>query len=199
MAAELKWCYDIACLIYGITVRRVVTSKRAKKSYTERKTEECFQRKTIGSCSKKFSSRSKNPFQHRKCKTDWRKKLEQSIGQFCDLNCKFLVHCGQDEKYRRVIIDIIPCVGVTTLKTDAFMAIVTNVDKLMVREKPSAKWRRGLAMISCYSEKIQGCVSEDSDPMNSILQKNWDWTLRRDTSTSQDVPGTKMNSGTKRE
>ena len=27
--------------------------KRAKNSYTERKTEECFQRKTLGSCSRK--------------------------------------------------------------------------------------------------------------------------------------------------
>ena len=27
--------------------------KRAKKSFTERKTEECFQRKTIGSCSRR--------------------------------------------------------------------------------------------------------------------------------------------------
>ena len=48
MAAELKWCYDIAYLIYEITERRAVTSSRAKNSYTERKTEECFQRKTIG-------------------------------------------------------------------------------------------------------------------------------------------------------
>ena len=41
---------------------------------------------------------------------------------------------GQDEKYCRVIIDIIPCVAVTSLETDAFMTDVAHVDKLMVRE-----------------------------------------------------------------
>ena len=37
---------------------------------------------------------------------------------------KILVYRWQDEKYRRVIIDIIPCVVVTSLETDAFEAIV---------------------------------------------------------------------------
>ena len=32
-----------------------------------------------------------------------------------------------------MIIDIIPCVVVTSLETDAFMAIVSYVDKLVVR------------------------------------------------------------------
>ena len=45
---------------------------------------------------------------------------------------KFFVYCGQDEKYRRVIIDIIPCVVVTSLETDAFMAIVADFDMLTV-------------------------------------------------------------------
>ena len=52
-AAELKWCHDIVCLIYAITERRAVTSKRAENSYTERMTGECLQRKTIGSCSRR--------------------------------------------------------------------------------------------------------------------------------------------------
>ena len=51
MAAELKWCYDIFYLIYEITERGVVTKGKGQKSYNERKTEECFQRKTVGSCS----------------------------------------------------------------------------------------------------------------------------------------------------
>ena len=37
------------------------------------------------------------------------------------------------KNYRRLIIDIIPCVVVTSLETAAFMAIVAYVDKLMVR------------------------------------------------------------------
>ena len=45
MTAELKWSYDIVFLIYEFTER--------KNSHTERKTEECFQRKTIGSCSRR--------------------------------------------------------------------------------------------------------------------------------------------------
>ena len=49
--------------------------------------------------------------------TDWRKKLEQSKGQPCDWSWNFLVYGGQDEEYRRVIIDIIPCVVVTCLET----------------------------------------------------------------------------------
>ena len=81
--------------------------ERAKHSYTERKTEECFQRKTIGSwsrrdaCSflhthatgdrednvdeveirKKFSPRASILFTTESEETDWRKKLEQSKGQ----------------------------------------------------------------------------------------------------------------------
>ena len=51
MAAELEWCYDIACLNSEITERRAVTrQKRANKSHTERRTEDCFQWKTNGSC-----------------------------------------------------------------------------------------------------------------------------------------------------
>ena len=42
-----------------------------------------------------------------------------------------LVYCGQDEKYRRVIIDIIPCVVVTSLETDAFVAIIAYFDMLI--------------------------------------------------------------------
>ena len=50
---------------------------------------------------------------------------------------QFLVYCGQDEKDRRVIIDIIPCVVVTSLETDAFMAIVAYFDMLTVKGNPA--------------------------------------------------------------
>ena len=59
-----------------------------------------------------------------------------------------LVYGGQDEKYRRLIIDIIPCVVVTGLETDAFVAFVACIDMLMVRSKFSARYSRS----SCYSE-----------------------------------------------
>ena len=71
--------------------------------------------------------------------TDWRKKLEQSKGQSCDKSWKFLVDDGQDEKYRRVIIDIIPCVVVTSLETDAIVAFIAFFDMLIVRSNLSAR------------------------------------------------------------
>ena len=50
---------------------------------------------------------------------------------------KFIVYGGQGEKDRRVIIDIIPCVVVTSLETDAFMALVAYFDTLTVKGNPS--------------------------------------------------------------
>ena len=74
-----------------------------------------------------------------------------------------LVYCGQDEKYRRVTIDIIPCVVVTSLETDAFMAIVACFDMLIIEEGARSR-RRRYSRSSCYSEKkkkVQGCVSQN--------------------------------------
>ena len=48
-----------------------------------------------------------------------------------------LVHGGQDEKDRHVILDIIPYVVVTSLETDACMAIVAYFDILTVRGDPA--------------------------------------------------------------
>ena len=144
--------------------------KRAKNSHTERKTRRMFSaenkwvlfkkgtlvvfytsmpRETVRTAwneveiCKKFSSRSKHPLQYRKWKTQTDgKKLEQSKGQSCDKSWKFLVYGGQDEKHRRVIINIIPCVVVTSLETDAFMAIVAYIDVLKVRRNLSARSRQ---------------------------------------------------------
>ena len=55
---------------------------------------------------------------------------------------KFFVYGGQDEKDRRATIDIIPCVVVTSLETDAFMAIVAHIDMLKVRSNLSARSRK---------------------------------------------------------
>ena len=43
---------------------------------------------------------------------------------------------GQDVKDRHVIFDILPCVVITSLETDAFMARVACVDMLMVSRNP---------------------------------------------------------------
>ena len=84
--------------------------KRAKNSCTERKTEESFQRKTIGSCSRRDAysfvhthatgdrednvewsgdtqeilTQSKHTLQYRKWRNRLTEKLEQSKGQSCD-------------------------------------------------------------------------------------------------------------------
>ena len=105
--------------------------------------------------------------------TDWREKTSQSKGQSFDWSWKFIVHWRQDEKYRRVIIDNIPCVVDTSLETDAFVAIVAHSDMLMVTRKPiasSKKVSRG-SVVCLKEEKVQGCVSQNSVPINSILRK----------------------------
>ena len=52
---------------------------------------------------------------------------------------KILVYGGQDEKYRRLIIDIISCVVVTGLETDAFVPFVAYIDMLMVPQREVLK------------------------------------------------------------
>ena len=71
---------------------------------------------------------------------------------------KFLVYCGQDEKYRRVIIDIILCVVVTSLEAKAFMAMVAYFDMLMVIRNPARGRRRRYSRSSCDSEKKRSKV-----------------------------------------
>ena len=56
----------------------------------------------------------------------------------------------QDEKDRHVIFDILPCVVVASLETDAFVVIAANIDMLMVRSNLSAKSR---------NEGTQGAVA----------------------------------------
>ena len=52
------------------------------------------------------------------------------------LGLKISCLCGQDVKHRRVIIGILPWVVVTSLETDAIMAIVACFDMLMMRRNP---------------------------------------------------------------
>ena len=57
------------------------------------------------------------------------------------LELKLICPWWQDVKDRRVIIGILPCVVVTSLETDAFMAIVAYFDMLMVRRNPAPRGR----------------------------------------------------------
>ena len=84
------------------------------------------------------------------------------------------------------------------------MAIVAYIDMLTVRSNPSARSKRRYSRSSCYSEgkkEVQGCVSQNSDPMNSILQKVEELGLNASaghTWNSQDAPGTKLKFGWKK-
>ena len=63
---------------------------------------------------------------------------------------------------------------VTSLETDAFVAFVAFFDMLMVRSNLSARSRKeGTqgAVAVLREKRVQGCVSQDSDPMNSVLRK----------------------------
>ena len=115
---------------------------------------------------KKFSPGASILFSTESEETDWREKLEQSEKASPGTQSwKFLVYCGQDEKHRRAILDIIPYVVVTSLETDAFMAIVAYFDMLTVKRNPA---------------RVRKKVTQGK---NSIPRKveELDWTLRRDT------------------
>ena len=68
--------------------------------------------------------------------TDWRRSLNSLKASLVTKAENFLSIAG---KMKNVIINITPCVVVTSLETDAYMAIVACVDKLMVR----ATWAQG--------------------------------------------------------
>ena len=74
------------------------------------------------------------------------------------------VYGGQDEKDRRVIIDIIPCVVVASLETDAFIAIVAHVDKLMQRGNPARGRKEGtqgsVAILKEKKKRPRSCISK---------------------------------------
>ena len=77
------------------------------------------------------------------------------------LELKFLVYVGQDVENRRVIIDILSCVVITSLETDASMAAIACFDMLMVRWN-SARGRRARVLKEQLrhwkKKKVQGCV-----------------------------------------
>ena len=101
------------------------------------------------------------------------------------------------------MIGINPCVVVTSLETDAFVAFVAFFDMLMVRSNLSARSRKeGTqgAVAFLREKKVQGCVSQKSDPMNSFLRKVEELGLNASaghTWNSQDAPGTQFHSGKK--
>ena len=204
MAAELKWCYDIAYLICEITERGAVTSKRAKNACTERKTEECFQRKTIRwlglvqeetlvvfyACTpretvrttwneveirEKFSPRASIRFSTESEETDWRKSLNSMKASSSTEAQNSLSIAG---KMKNIVVCLSTSSRVSWLqvwKHMPFLAIVANADMLMVKGN-SARGREKKVLddqlLFWKKKNVQGCVSQNSDPMNSTLQKS---------------------------
>ena len=109
--AELKWCYDIAYLIYEISERSAVTRQKGRNTLTPSgRLKNVFSGRQLGLVQeetlvvfytrmlretartswdeverrKKISPRARVLFSTESEDTDWREKLEQSKGQSCD-------------------------------------------------------------------------------------------------------------------
>ena len=66
------------------------------------------------------------------------------------------------------------CVVITSLKTDAFMAVVAHIDMLDGEDEPSKRSKKRVlkeAVAILNENKVQGCVSYNSDPKKSIPRK----------------------------
>ena len=134
---------------------------------------------------------SKHPLQYRKCNTHWRKSLNSLKASPVTKAEHSLSIAGKMKKYRRVIV-------VTSLETDAFMAIVSHIDMLKMRATSARGREEGTqeAVAIQTEDKVQGCVSQDSAPMNSILRKVGELGLNASaghTRNSWDASGTKLN------
>ena len=186
-------------------LRGLVTEGKGPNSLTNRKTGECFHRKTAGS----YSRRDNNSFQHTHAtgrretlwkevgdasilfstetkRTDWREKLKHSKGRPYDKSWNSLVYVRQDEKDRRVIIGIVARVVVTSLETDAFVAFVAFFRHAGGEKKPQREVeKRRYSRSRCYSEGKKSKVVCLKTQIQWIFfygkLKNWDWTLRRNT------------------
>ena len=108
---------------------------------------------------------------------------EQAMQKKDRFLCRFRTKCAI---FRHVIVGIIPCVTITTLKQYPNMAIIANTD-IDAEEKPSKKSKKRSAegSVALLKETIQMvCVSQDSYPKMCILRnvvENWNRMRQRDT------------------
>ena len=75
---------------------------------------------------------------------------------------------------RHVIVGILPCGKITSLRQDAHMAKICHFRHVEADEKPSKESKKGGAKgpVALLKESIQlGCVSPDSHPRKSILRR----------------------------
>ena len=79
----------------------------------------------------------------------------------------------------------------TSLVTDAFMTIVAYFDMLMVRRDPArGREKEGTqGVVAVLRKKVQGCESQNSDPMHSIPLKAGELGLNASTGHSMKFSG----------
>ena len=165
-------------------------------------------RDAVRLCGKKWKTQenltqNKYPLQDRKWRngltwktqTVWRPVLRLELK-------KFLVYGWQDEKDRHAIIGIIPCVVVTSLGNMCICGIRCLFSTCWMRSNLSAGSRKegtqGTVAVVRQKTNVQGCVSQDSDPVSSILRKDEELGLNASaghTRNSQDASGTKLKLG----
>ena len=115
---------------------------------------------------------------------------------------KFLVYGWQDEKDRHVIIGIIPCVVGYKSGNRCICGIRCFFFDMLMRSNLSAGSRKegtqGTVAVVREKTNVQGCVSQDSDPVSSVLRKVEELGLNASaghTRNSQDASGTKLKLG----
>ena len=83
------------------------------------------------------------------------------------------ISLGESVRTRRIIVDTLPCVSITSRNQDVHVAKNADSDtlRLMAEEKVCGK-----GSVALLKESIQlGCVSHDSHPTKSILRKEEKW------------------------
>ena len=94
---------------------------------------------------------------------------------------KFLLYGKQDVKDRRVIFDILPCRNYKSGNRCMHGNACIYMLKVKGNLARGRKMRLLKEQLRFWKKKIQGCVSQNSDPKKSILRKDRDWTHRWDT------------------
>ena len=177
--------------------------KRAKKSYTDMKTEECFQRKTFGYCSRRDACIFYTRMPREIVRTTWieveiRKKFRASI----------LFSTESEETDWRKSLNSQKASPATKAKNS--LVVVGKMNKIVVRPPTSSRvswlqvWKQmhlwmSLRMSTSWWWKETKVLKDQllfwkkktskvvylKTQIQSILfygrLKNWDWTLRRDT------------------
>ena len=157
--------FDLRIISFALNYRVWSRDKRKKAIfYTERKTGECFQRKTIGYCSRRDTC----SFQHTHATGDRettreevedarRSRPEQAsssvpkVKEQTDVKSSNSLEASPATKVKNPLSMV-----VTSLETDAFIAIVAYFDKLMVRRNPAREVeKRRYSRSNCYSEVIK--------------------------------------------